>query len=106
MPTKNQVKKIEDDARKLMRLENKLWTKYKWQHGGAVDHVVHLREVAKVVKPKSVSPIIGLILEDANFHTLNGSLLQIGAFTSDPWTKENDKKFNAYRKSGGKTWDL
>ena len=30
------IKKIEDLARKLMRMDNRIWHENKWQHGGMV----------------------------------------------------------------------
>jgi len=101
---KSQVKKIQEQARKLMRLDGSIWSKHKWQSGEQVDKEKEKEELKKKVKPKSLSYIYYHIFEDANFHSLNTVLEEIGAFQGTYGEAQNE--FTEYRKAGGKTWQL
>ena len=88
----------------LTQLENTIWNKYGWTNGGMVNFEKHKAELRKKVAPKSLSYVYYHIFEDANFHTLNKSLEEMGAFTGTYADAQND--FDEYRKAGGKTWQL
>ncbi|HLD90341.1 MAG TPA: hypothetical protein VI911_04905 [Patescibacteria group bacterium] len=101
---KKQVKLIESKARKLMKLDGKIWDKYGWQSGNDVNESTYSQEISKVVKPQTLDIIYYYIFEDANFHTLCKGLVQIGAFKK-PYGQDNEI-YEEYRKLGGKTWQL
>ena len=104
---KSQVKKIEAETKKLMTLDSSIWEKYGWQDGSQVDMNVYKNEIRKKISQKSIDPIYFSILEDANFHSLNKALEEIGAFKKKFEGDEKDEEiYNDYKNSGGRTWNV
>ena len=101
---KKQVKLIESKARKLMKLDDKIWTIHGWKSGSEVNESIYSQEISKVVKPRSLDILYYYIFEDANFHTLCKVLNQIGAFKK-PYGQDM-QIYEEYHKLGGKTWQL
>ena len=114
---KTKVRGFERASRMLMKLDNKLWESHGWKLvsscGGDVHQGIYRREVLKALDAKYsthkriISGVVGLILEDANYHTMNSILVAEGVFTTDPWSDErNGKLYEDFRNSGGRTWNL
>lgn len=101
---KTEVKRIENQARKLMNLDHKIWKKEEWQSGDDVDIDTFKKELSKSIGLRSLGYIYYHILEDANFHSLNELLEEMHAFIGS--YGESQKEFDDYTESGGKTWDL
>lgn len=101
---KPHVRKIQNKARKLMILDESIWNKYGWKSGDDVDIEKYKSELKKKIKPISLSYIYYHILEDANFHSLNKALEEIGAFRGTYGDAQDE--FTDYKNSGGKTWNL
>jgi hypothetical protein len=97
-----QVKKIESQARKLMAKDGQIWSKFNWQSGGQVDMEKYKKELK--VKPRSISYLFYHIFEDANYHTLNEALQEMGAFIGSYANSESE--YQDYKKSGGRTYNL
>lgn len=101
---KSKVKKIESQARKLMKLDNSIWNKYKWESEDQVDQEIYQAELKKKIRPRSLSYVYYHIFEDANYHSLNKALEEIGAFYGT--YGDAQEEFTDYHNSGGKTWQL
>lgn len=96
--------KIQAKARMLMKLDSSIWKKYGWQNGSQVNLDLFKKELRKKVKPRSLDYIYYHIFEDANYHSLNTALEEIGAFKGT--YADTEEEYNAYRTAGGKTWNL
>ena len=101
---KSKVKQIESKARKLMKLDSSIWNKYGWTSGSEVEQGKYQAELKKKINQKSLSYVYYHILEDANFHSLNKALEEVGAFHGT--YGEAQDEFTDYRSSGGRTWKL
>lgn len=89
------------DAKKIMEADGKIWEEEGWQHGGMVNKEVLKSKLARRLRKKRFSPVVYEILEDANFHSSNNALKELGYID---YPKRNQLK--KYRRLGGKTWDI
>jgi len=95
---RKQVKKIEARASRLMLIENKLH-KYK------ANHEEFKQKVAEHVKGK-LPIIFYYIFEDANYHTFNQALEELGKFSGTYGSEKVENEFREYKKLGGKTYNI
>jgi hypothetical protein len=101
------VSQIASLARKIMLVETKIWEKHGWEHAGMVVKPVYEKELLAELNKldvKSLPPIFYEIFEDANWHTMNASLVDLGVLAYP--TASSRKVYDAYRAQGGKTWEL
>ena len=90
---KKEVLKIERKARMLMSIPSPYGEKQ------AIEYYKKMN-----IKKNSLSMVYYYILEDANFHTENRVLTEMGLFKTE---KESDSDiYNDYRRSGGRTYNL
>jgi len=80
-------------SERLMLLDNKIWQKHGWQHGGMVDKKLYAREIKKAVGKRKFSEKTYDVLENENYHTLNATLGKLGRF--------KEKRLNLYGKKYG-----
>jgi len=94
------MKKNQADAKKIMMESSKIWQTHKWEHRGMVKQDVLKKEIMKKFGKKKFDPVVAEILEDANFHSVNQALDEMGLveYKGDRLTK--------YKKLGGRTWDI
>jgi hypothetical protein len=98
---------IENLARKLMLADAKIWKKHGWKAGSMVVESVYKKELRAELKKlgvKKLHPIFYNIFEDANWHTMNKALVDLGVLVYP--TERNGKVFDTYRSQGGRTWQL
>jgi hypothetical protein len=103
------IKKNEKLAGQLMRIDNSIWRKHGWRSGSAVDNSVYKVELKEELDKKGIKEIPYLqyhIFEDANYHTLNKNLEELGAFKKGESYASSEKEFEEYSFKGGKTWEL
>lgn len=103
---KSQVQTVSRKARMLMKLDNQVWKKYGWKSGGDVDPEKFKAEIKKKVGHKSLTYLYYLILEDANYHSMNQTLQEVGAFRGSYGDDQSEKEYKEYLAGGGKTWQL
>lgn len=96
---------IEAKARTLMIMDNQIWDKHGWKHAGAINKAIYRKEISKRVKGK-IPIIYYYIFEDANFHSLNKALEDLNRFEGEYGSVDAEEQWKAYRKAGGRTWDL
>lgn len=105
---KSEVRKIEKKAKMLMIIDNRIWSRYGWRSGGEVNRSRYLYALERELKRRNITRLDGiyyLILEDANYHTLNNILSDLKMFKGEyPYGAE--ARYDDYRKSGGRTWKL
>lgn len=103
---KMNIKKIEDANKELRTLSK--------QAGDPnIDYEKFKRALDDLVPDDGIDPIHERILEDANYHTLNKALSELGKFKDGSYsdkdksaTDATEKKWNAYTKKSGRTWDM
>jgi hypothetical protein len=103
------IKKIEHTASQIMKIDNKIWEKYGWTSGSAVQQDIYNAELKKKLNEAgivNISWIYSHIFEDANYHTLNRSLESAKVFKKGETYAGTEKDFEEYAKKGGKTWEL
>jgi hypothetical protein len=98
---KNWVKQNQRDARDIMRADSEIWRKQGWEDGRMVRQDVLKAELRSRLKKKKFSPVVAEILEDANFHSSNQALQELG-FVKYP----KKSRLSSYLKAGGKTWNI
>jgi hypothetical protein len=101
MIRKNWVKQNQRDARNIMNIDSQIWREKGWEDGGMVRQDVLKAELRLRLKKKKFSPIVAEILEDANFHSSNQALQELG-FVKYP----KKSRLKSYLKGGGKTWNI
>lgn len=97
--------RIQNLAKKIMRLDNQIWDKHGWKSGSDVVDSIQRKELRDGLSKMGVSKVDGVIshiLEDANYHSTNSAL--DGLYDKSYEDSEND--YIEYRKLGGKTWEL
>jgi hypothetical protein len=94
------MKKAQEDAKKVMRADTKIWEKHGWKSGGDVKDPVLKKELKKIFGKRKFDPVVAEILEDANFHSSNQALEELGMVVY------KGDRLQRYRKLGGKTWEL
>jgi len=109
--TKQNIIGIEMKAMALMKADNEILNRHNWISGGDVDKLTYLKDLKRILKKlkiKKLEPLYYLILEDANYHTLNEALVDLKMFpTMMPWTSPKaDRDFKKYKRLGGRTWEL
>jgi len=97
------IKQIEAKARKLMRLNDKIWDKNKSRSGGEINNTIYRKELKKA-KIKKMPYLYYYIFEDANYHALNKNLEALKKFTGTYSSAQKD--FDEYTNKGGRTWNL
>lgn len=105
------VKATERKARKIMKMDIAIWDRHDWQSGGAVNKVVHRKELRRELSNSNIHKIPDFyyfIFEDGNFHTLNEALEDINRFESKnpSFNEKAQETYDQYRDAGGKTWVL
>lgn len=94
------MKKNMADARKIMRADSNIWEKHGWQSGGDVKSAIQKKELQKKFGKKKFDPVVAEILEDANFHSTNQSLQEMGL------VEYKGNRLKRYKKLGGRTWNI
>ena len=100
MEDKKWMLKNQRDAKMLMTASGDIWKQYGWKHGGMVNMNILKQKLKAKIGKKKFSPVVAEILEDANFHSEERALEEMGVL------KYKGNKLNRYRKLGGKTWEL
>jgi len=101
------VPQVESLARKIMLAETRIWDKHGWEHAGMVVKPVYEKELKAELDKLGVKKLPSIfyeIFEDANWHTMNSSLVDFGVLAYP--TASSRKVYDAYRAQGGKTWEL
>jgi hypothetical protein len=94
------MRQRQKEARELMGFTSRIWEKEGWKSGSDVNiNLLKQKLVGKYGK-KKFNPVISEILEDANYHSENQALQELGL------VKYKGTLLKKYRKLGGKTWEL
>lgn len=94
------MKKNQAEAKKIMIASSNVWEKHGWKSGGDVKDTVLKKAMMKKFGKKKFDPVVAEILEDANFHSVNQALDELGM------VKYKGTLLPKYKKLGGRTWNI
>jgi hypothetical protein len=103
------VSQIEKLAKKIMMLDMKIWSRYRWSAGDEVKWDIYKPELKKGLAKMKITylpPLFYHIFEDANYHTLNGALADLKVLREPGQGPKRREAFNDYVNRGGRTWNL
>lgn len=103
------IKIIEAKARKIMIINNKIWDRHEWESGGDVVKSIYrneLKDELEKLNIRELSILYYYIFEDANYHTLNQALEELGIYKGTYGSEKAEQMWQKYRTKGGRTWRL